>query len=79
MRTKTMLARAKKKSKRRETRKMASLRPSGPPLPMKMETIERKFYALHGPDADLGAFLRDIQAQVRADLGLDLADREWYD
>jgi hypothetical protein len=70
MRTKSMMAKAQAKKKRRASRRMASLRPSGPPLPMKMETIERKFYALHGPDADLGAFLRSIESQVRADLGL---------
>jgi hypothetical protein len=69
MRTKSMLARAKKKSKRREGRKMAVVRESGLRI-VTPEQVQQRIDRIAGPNAS------PLQ-QVLAIQAMAIADREW--
>jgi hypothetical protein len=78
MRTKTMLARAKKKSKRREGRKMAVVRE---PEPFEFEQLRimQRLHRIAGPNASPLDLVLAIQASTRADREWEEAHEYLYD
>jgi translation initiation factor 1 (eIF-1/SUI1) len=76
MRTKTMLARAKKKSKRREGRKMAVVRE---PEPFEFEQVRimQRLKKLAGPNASPRDLVMAIQASARAEKEWEQENEPW--
>jgi hypothetical protein len=76
MRTKTMLARAKKKSKRREGRKMAVVRE---PEPFEFEQLRimERLKKLAGPNASPRDLVMAIQANAIAEKQWERENEPW--
>jgi hypothetical protein len=76
MRTKTMLARAKKKSKRREGRKMAVVR-EPEPFEVTHDRTMRRLHRIAGPNASPLDLVLAIQASARAEKEWEQENEPW--